>query len=77
MVNEKPTNYFLNLENRHFTNKLIPKLINEENSNEITNPPFTHRRRFFYDQRVAENMADHDKSQEKPSGVFISAVGSS
>lgn len=27
-----------NLENRHFMNKLIPKLINEDNSYEITNP---------------------------------------
>ena len=34
---EIPTDYFINLENRHFTNKLIPKFINEENSNEITN----------------------------------------
>ena len=24
---EKPKSYFLNLENRHFTNKIIPKLI--------------------------------------------------
>jgi molecular chaperone GrpE (heat shock protein) len=30
---EKPTNYFLNLESRHFTNKIIPKL-NKENGNE-------------------------------------------
>lgn len=29
---EKPTNYFLNLENRHYTNKIIPKLINENNN---------------------------------------------
>ena len=29
---EKPTNYFLNLENRHFTkNKIIPKLIKTGN----------------------------------------------
>ena len=28
---EKPTNYFLNLENRHFTNKIIPKLIGNGN----------------------------------------------
>lgn len=35
---EKPTNYFLNLENRHYTNKIIPKLIKEEeNLKEITN----------------------------------------
>lgn len=35
---EKPTNYFLNLENRHYTNKIIPKLIiEEENLKEITN----------------------------------------
>ena len=39
--------------------------------------PSTHRRRFYYDQSVAENVADRDKSQEKRSGVFISAVGSS
>ena len=32
---EKPTKYFLNLENRHYTNKTIPKLIKEE-SIEIT-----------------------------------------
>ena len=31
---EKPTSYFLNLENRHFTNKIIPKLI-KSGSNEI------------------------------------------
>ena len=37
------------------------------------NPPFTHRRRFYYDQ----NVADRNKSQEKRSGVFISAVVSS
>lgn len=29
---EKPTNYLLNLENRHYTNKIIPKLINEDNN---------------------------------------------
>ena len=34
---EKPTNYFLNLENRHYTNKIIPKLIKEENQKEIVN----------------------------------------
>ena len=34
---EKPTNYFLNLENRHYTNKIIPKLIKEENQEEIVN----------------------------------------
>lgn len=35
---EKPTNYFLNLDNRHYTNKIIPKLIiEEENLKEITN----------------------------------------
>ena len=34
---EKPTHYILNLENRHFTNKSIPKLINDDNFNEITN----------------------------------------
>lgn len=28
---EKPSNYFLNLENRHFTNKIIPKVIIVEN----------------------------------------------
>ena len=28
---EKPSNYFLNLENRHFTNKIIPKIIITEN----------------------------------------------
>ena len=43
----------------------------------VSYPPFTHRRRFYYDQSVAENVADRDKSQEKRSGVFISAVGSS
>jgi hypothetical protein len=32
--------------------------------------------RFYYDQNVAENVADRDKSQEKRSGVFISAVWS-
>jgi hypothetical protein len=37
-------------------------------------PPFTHRRRFYYDQKLAENVADRDKSQEKRSVVFISAV---
>ncbi|KAH3805736.1 hypothetical protein DPMN_134043 [Dreissena polymorpha] len=36
-------------------------------------PPFKHRRRFYYNQSVAENVADRDKSQEKRSGVFISA----
>ena len=34
---EKPTNYFLNLENRHYTNKIIPKLIKDENQEEIVN----------------------------------------
>ena len=35
---EKPTKYFLNLENRHYTNKIIPKLIkDEESSDEIIN----------------------------------------
>lgn len=29
---ETPTNYFLNLENRHYTNKMIPKPINEDNN---------------------------------------------
>ncbi|KAH3739995.1 hypothetical protein DPMN_046689 [Dreissena polymorpha] len=29
--------------------------------------PFTHRRRFYYDLSVAENVADRDKSQEKRS----------
>ena len=32
---EKSTKYFLNLENRHYTNKTIPKMIKEE-SIEIT-----------------------------------------
>ena len=31
---EKPTSYFLNLENRHFTNKIIPKIIKSENNEE-------------------------------------------
>jgi hypothetical protein len=35
----------------------------------ITNPPFTHRRRFYYDQNLAENVADRDKSQEKRSMI--------
>ena len=34
---EKPTNCFLNLKNRHYTNKIIPKLIKEENQEEIVN----------------------------------------
>ena len=34
---EKPTNYFLNLENRHYTNKIILKLIKDENQEEIVN----------------------------------------
>lgn len=33
---EKPTNYFLNLENRHFTNKIVPKLLKEDSTDEIT-----------------------------------------
>lgn len=37
MVNEreKPTNYFLNLENRNYTNKVIPKLTRTENNKQI------------------------------------------
>jgi hypothetical protein len=31
----------------------------------------SHRRRFYYDQRLAENVANGDKSQEKRSGVLI------
>ena len=42
-------------------------------SDNISYPPFTHRRRFYYDQSVAENVADRGKSQEKRSGVYISA----
>jgi hypothetical protein len=30
-----------------------------------TNPLFTQRRRLHYDQKLAENVADRDKSQEK------------
>jgi hypothetical protein len=37
-------------------------------------PPFTHRRRFYYDEKLAKNVADRDYSQEKRSGVFISLV---
>jgi hypothetical protein len=37
-------------------------------------PPFTHRRRFYYDKKLAENVADRYKLQEKRSGVFISTV---
>jgi hypothetical protein len=40
----------------------------------VSYPPFTHRRRFYYDQELVENVADRDQSQEKRSGVFISAV---
>lgn len=28
----KPTSYFLNLENRHYVNKIIPKLIKQDNN---------------------------------------------
>ena len=31
------TNYFLNFENRHYTNKIIAKLIKVENQEEIVN----------------------------------------
>ena len=33
---EKPTNYFFNLENRHYSSKIIPKIITEDDI-EITN----------------------------------------
>ena len=36
-VGEKPSNYFLNLENRHYTNTTTLKLITEENQEEIVN----------------------------------------
>lgn len=29
---EKPTSYFLNLENRNYVNKTIPKLIKQDNN---------------------------------------------
>lgn len=32
---EKPTSYFLNLENRNYVNKIVPKLIQEDCSEEI------------------------------------------
>ena len=34
---DKFTNHFLNLENKHYTNKLIPKIIKEENQEAIVN----------------------------------------
>ena len=38
--------------------------------NGTSTPPFTHRRRFFYNQKVAENVT---KSGKKHSGDFMRA----
>ena len=60
---EKNTKYFLNLEKRHYTNKLIPKLI-LENATEITNQEdiIKEQERFYgslYTSRKTQFRADH------------------
>ena len=52
-LGEKPTKYFFNLENRHYTNKVMGKLI-DENGTENTNTTeiLNHKKEFY------ENLYD-------------------
>lgn len=61
---EKPTKYFLNLENRNFTSKLIPKLILEDGSEitdtaEILKAQKTYYKELYSEQNVDDDLTDN------------------
>ena len=58
---EKPTNYFFNLENRHYSSKIIPKIITEDdieitNQNEILKEAKT-----FYENLYTKKTENHEE----------------
>ena len=53
---EKPTQYFCSLEKRHFTSKIIPKLITENNKIISNQKDILQETKSFYEKLYAENQ---------------------
>ena len=58
---EKPTNYFFNLENRHYSSKIIPKIITEDDI-EITNQnEILKEAKQFYENLYTKKTENHEE----------------
>ncbi|MEW8548783.1 MAG: reverse transcriptase domain-containing protein, partial [Candidatus Thiodiazotropha sp.] len=67
-LGEKPTGYFLNLENRNYTNKVITKII-DESGNEFSNPKdIIEEQRKYYAKLYKEEIDIDDTSIESVIG---------
>ena len=58
-LGEKPTNYFFNLENRNYTNKVINKLIYDDIEYTKTNEVLNCQKQFY--EKLYDNVNEKDE----------------
>ena len=67
-MGEKPTNYFLNLESRNFTSKVITKLIDNNDIEYVNTNEIINQQREYYKQLYSESINIDDIPLEKTLG---------
>ena len=55
-LGEKPSKYFLKLENRNFTNKVMTKLVDEDGSEYYHSKDILNYQRSFYEKLYSEQI---------------------
>ena len=58
---EKPTNYFFNLENRHFSSKIIPKIITEDDIEIANQNEILKEAKIFYENLYTQKTENHEQ----------------
>lgn len=64
-LGEKPTSYFLNLERRNFTNKVITKIIAEDEQEFTNTDEILDQQKKFYKDLYTEKMEIDDRTIEE------------